>query len=151
MSLCPILSVPVAVCLGVHAAFLACACITPSSLPISILILPVERKLRSDSRAKGTYSSSRQFSSLDGQSRVDSPIYLWQKKRKSCDGKQTVCWEQEYVMSNLFLGSRNPCTDINYQREKKPQHQCHVQCVGEPQCQLKYSTASRCLYYTKHT
>lgn len=55
------------------------------------------------------------------------------------------------VAQCVFRHSRNPCTNINFQRHKMPQHQCHVQCMGEPQCQLKYSTASRCLYYSRHT
>lgn len=32
-----------------------------------------------------------------------------------------------------------------------PHRQSHIQCVGEPQSQLKYSTASRCLYYSRYS
>lgn len=55
------------------------------------------------------------------------------------------------VAQHVFWHSRNPCTDRNYQREKMPWHLSHIQCVGEPQRQLKYSTVSRCLYYSRHT
>lgn len=72
--------------------------------------------------------------------------------------KEEGWWKTDNVLGTrvcvaqcVFRHSRNPRTDINYQREKMPRHQSHVQCVGKPQCQLKYSTASRCLYYSRHT
>lgn len=55
------------------------------------------------------------------------------------------------VLPYLFVGSRKRCTDIDYQREKMPQHQCYDDCMEESQHQLKYNTASIRLYYSKCT
>lgn len=52
------------------------------------------------------------------------------------------------VLPYLFVGSRKRCTDIDYQREKMPQHQCYDDCMEESQ-HLELKRAQ--VQHSKHT
>lgn len=62
-----------------------------------------------------------------------SHLSLKNVKKEDWWKTERCCRERVWVVQCVCRQSRNPCIDINYKRQKIPQHQSHAQCVGEPQ------------------